>query len=64
MKFGEFLRNEGVRVNSIQSIENGCTALLGMGLKTEYTEDALPRIYNRYVFYTGFSSKGVSVGLK
>lgn len=50
VKFGEFLRNEGVRVNSIQSIENGCTALLGMGLKTEYTEDALPRIYNRPLF--------------
>ena len=47
MKFCDFLRKEGVRVNGIQSIENACSGTY-LGLKTEYEEEALPKLYNRY----------------
>ena len=46
MKFCDFLRKEGVRVNGIQSIENACSGTY-LGLKTEYEEEALPKLYNR-----------------
>ena len=50
IKFAEYLRKESsIRVNAIQSIENGCNAT-GMGLKPVYEEEALPKVYNRYCF--------------
>ncbi|WAR30863.1 hypothetical protein MAR_033405 [Mya arenaria] len=45
-KFKDFLKRDTARVNNIQCIEMGCNSL-GLNLKTDYSVEELPRVYNR-----------------
>ncbi|XP_052788522.1 uncharacterized protein LOC128223273 [Mya arenaria] len=57
-KFKDFLKRDTARVNNIQCIEMGCNSL-GLNLKTDYSVEELPRVYNRAVFSACLKVSGI-----